>query len=133
MHPYYITSKAARELDATIKAALIVAFGFTSPADADALSHRVRFEIETDAGRLEGALYYCEPLNVANRKFSPGWVHFRFDDPAVADALIRGGSLNTYSGKWNFHFGTDPAGNVDFAARMVECIKHLNPRNITFR
>ena len=59
----------------------------------------LRFELETEAGKLT-----ISP--------SGNWLACRFDDPARAEAFLRTwmnwNNLNTYSGKWNFHyFGAD--------------------------
>jgi hypothetical protein len=51
------------------------------------------------------------PLHVSahdSHDGSPGWIACRFMYPELAVGNAGGQSLNPYSGKWNFHFGSIP-------------------------
>lgn len=50
-------------------------------------------ELDTRAGRLGITIY--------DEKYP--WIACRFDDEAKAREIVRAGSLNRFSGKWNWH------------------------------
>lgn len=50
------------------------------------------------------------------------WVACRFDDIKAANANIHFGSLNPYSGKWNWHFEKVGQREVDFVAEQIRKI-----------
>lgn len=57
--------------------------------------HRPQFELQTIAGRL-----VCTPFE--------NWVACKFDDEKLAVKKIAEGSLNPFSGKWNWHYADKP-------------------------
>lgn len=50
------------------------------------------------------------------------WLHTRFQDPEAARSIIPSGSLNAWSGKWNWHFTQPTPEDVDELERLL---KHL--------
>lgn len=127
MDNYYLNSaKASDKLDKAVLAALVTALGLTGavlPEGAD-------FICKTDAGYMRGCMYAGDRLGTS-RKWSPAWVHIRFDNPKEAqDTGKLGTRLNSYSGKWNWHFGGDEAHNEATLSEMVKAIRGLNPRNV---
>lgn len=42
------------------------------------------------------------------------WLATRFDSPEKAAETVRSGSLNRFSGKWNWHFIKPTADDVEF-------------------
>jgi hypothetical protein len=52
-------------------------------------------------------------------KPNDNWLAARFDDVARAVKLAPDGSLNRYSGKWNWHFMTPTAADVAFLESQV--------------
>lgn len=77
------------------------------------------FAVDTEAGTLR--LVITTDLDITPRKWSPGFVHGRFDEPERAARLT---DCNPYSGKWNFHNDTD----VD-VAQMQGILRKLRPVN----
>ncbi len=134
---YIRTEKKAQEFDAVIMAGLISAFGIIWPELAANVAKGMDFVVTTDAGLLRGHFipsnHLDGPWNGGKGCYSPGWVHLRFDDVAQAKATVGYGSLNPYSGKWNFMFSN--RGGVEALAAdvgyMVHAIKALNPRLFT--
>jgi hypothetical protein len=57
------------------------------------------------------------------------WVACRFDDVERATANVRFGSLNHYSGKWNWHFLNQAADDVDYFIGQLTNIQ-LIPREL---
>jgi hypothetical protein len=72
----------------------------------------LQFELETPAGKL-----LVSP--------SGNWLACQFDDPARAEVFLRTwmnwSNLNTYSGKWNFHyFGADFQESLDAVRELLD-------------
>jgi len=67
------------------------------------------WEIDTVAGALRVTPY-------------PNWIACRFDDVEAARQRVHFGTLNPWSGKWNWHFEHP---NSDDAAFFVEQIERL--------
>ena len=125
---YLKSAKAAREFDLAVITALATLFGVSPSLFGD----RTEFAFITDAGTLRGGLYLCSKLD-GMRKWSPVWLHFRFDDVEAAKRVVCSPRLNPYSGKWNFHLSGDREAvqDVDIVG-MVNEIRALNPTNFRF-
>lgn len=129
---HYIRSQRQRnDFDATLIAGLANALD----CDPAVLRDRTDFAVDTDGGTLRGTLYLCNHIdsewNGGRGFWSPGWVHFRFDDVNAAKEVVAFGNLNPYSAKWNFMF-SGKGGHLTLAADvgyMVHAIKHIQPRN----
>jgi hypothetical protein len=72
--------------------------------------------IQTIAGRLQLHAYDT-------------WLATRFDDEKAAVRLIGDGSLNPYSGKWNWHFTKPTQSDVDWLRSRIEKILIKEPRD----
>lgn len=137
---YISTEKKALAFDAIIVAGLINAFDIKWPELAANVAAGKDFVVTTDAGLLRGHFIKSDhldgPWNGGKGCYSPGWVHFRFDDVEAAKRLLphaHDDRLNGYNGKWNFMF-SNRGGELELAAAvgyMVHAIKALNPRLFT--
>lgn len=78
------------------------------------------FYVDTDAGTMRGSVVAGVPVTA--RRWSHGFVAFRFLEPSRAEALTHG--VNPWSGKWNFHLQGCPVA----AQFMAQRIRELNPR-----
>lgn len=50
------------------------------------------------------------------------WLATRFDDPKAAALIIPGGSLNTYSGKWNWHYTKPGSAEIKELAGFIAAV-----------
>lgn len=127
MKSHYFTSKKQAESQHRLAvAALVAALGIVDAESAEALAKGHSFSVETKAGTLRGML--VAPSAVTERHLTPAWVHIRFDNIALAKAVLGYGSvsrLNEHTGKWNWMFGVD--GYESDLAAMVDEIKQLDP------
>ncbi len=48
------------------------------------------------------------------------WVACRFDDVEAAEQRVHFGTLNRWSGKWNWHFEKPNANDAEFFAEQIE-------------
>jgi hypothetical protein len=55
------------------------------------------------------------------------WIACRFDDVEAATQRVRFGTLNPWSGKWNWHFERPNANDVDFFADQIERLLDTAP------
>lgn len=131
---YMRSPKAASSLDRLVIAGLIAALGVTDANAALLFEDRMNFAFDTDAGTVRGTLYLCDHIEGRGVRgfYSPGWVHFRFDDTDAAKAMLPHAfddRLNGYSGKWNFMFSGVAHSQVPAVAHMTRELDALNPRD----
>ena len=128
---YLPNLKAVADLDNAVLAALIAGLGITDAGEAAAIKEGSTLMVATDAGVLRGCMYRSEPNRHRRGQHSPAWVHFRFETPEYAKSnphLTIGDRLNTYSGKWNWHFCGLAEANTRTIESLVTSLRALNPR-----
>lgn len=129
---YYMKSKDAKALDAALIATLIASMGIDDAEVATSLQNGTRFQVDTVAGRLKGALYLSDDAAGRRTLRTPAWLHLQFDDPKAAMQAVTYGSLNTHSGKWNYHFGNNNTYLIQLEY-MCAAIRALDPVNFTIK
>ena len=70
-------------------------------------AQRYDWELDTVVGTLRVTPY-------------DNWIACCFDDVEAAKQRVRFGTLNPWSGKWNWHFERPDANDVNFFAEQIE-------------